>query len=148
MATTENSELYERDFFEWTQVTATALRAGDLDAIARDALAEELEDMGRRDLREVRSRATVLIVHMLKWQFQPDLRSRSWLATINVQRQDLATVFEQSPSLERKLGDALTAVYRAAIGQAVIETGLPKELFPSDSPWTVEQILSPDFLPN
>jgi hypothetical protein len=83
---------------------------------------------------------------MLKWQFQPELRSRSWLATINVQRQDLATVFEQSPSVERKLGEALTTVYRAGVGQAVIETGLPKELFPSGCPWTVEQILNPDFL--
>ena len=81
-----NAELYERDFFEWTQATAAALRKGDLAAIARKAAAEEIEDMGKNHLSAVLSRATVLITHMLKWQFQAAPRSRSWLLTITVQR--------------------------------------------------------------
>jgi hypothetical protein len=80
MATTDNSELYERDFFEWTQATATALRTGDLDAIARDALAEEIEHMGRRDLREVRSRAIVLIVQCSNGSSSPScVAAPGWL---------------------------------------------------------------------
>lgn len=142
---TGNAELYERDFFEWTQATAAALRNGDLAAIAREAAAEEIEDMGKNHLSAVLSRATVLITHMLKWQFQADRRSRSWLLTITVQRQDIGRLLDQSPSLRRKLRESFEAVYRDAVRLAMIETNLFENDFPSSCPWTFEQVLDPDF---
>ena len=93
---------YDRDFYQWTQETAESICRGEFDRIDCEHLAEEIADMGKRDKREVRSRLTVLIMHLLKWQAPPELRERSSLrATIVEQRRQLALVFRDSPSLYR-----------------------------------------------
>ena len=141
-----NTELYERDFVGWSALTAEAIRNGRWSDIDQLVLAEEIESMGRSDAREVSSRLVVLVAHLVKWQFQPDKRSPSWQITINIQRNDVAGLLEESPSLRRKLN--LPKVYRKAVDLAVYEMIYPdKRGLPRQCPWTLEQILDEKFWP-
>jgi hypothetical protein len=136
--------LYECDFFEWTQQTAELLREGRVSEEDIEHIAEELEDMGKRDRREVHSRLLVLITHLLKWQIQPGKRSLSWTATINQQRDQLQLVLNDSPSLRRVAADKLEIIYRKSAANALSETGLEIQL-PERCPYTLDQILDDDF---
>ncbi len=141
------SNLYDEDFAVWTEETASLLRAGRFDQIDIEHLAEEVEDMGKSEKHEVQSRLRVLILHLLKWKFQPEQQSRSWNSTIATQRVELERRFEQSPSLRRDLSKSVAKVYFDAVHLAAIETGLPQSSFPSDCPFRVEQVLGRNFLP-
>lgn len=138
---------YDEDFFEWTQHTAGLLRAGRVAEVDVVHLAEEVEDMGKRDRREVDRRVTVLLTHLLKWQKQPEHRCRSWKSTILTQRDDLERILRDSPSLRRRVGGELRRTFRVAVQKAQDETGVFPERFPRECPWTPEQILDQDFLP-
>src|SRR5215472_16561668 len=94
-------ELYDRDFFEWTQCNAALLRAGRFDHADIEHIAEELEGMGKRDQRELESRLQVLLMHLLKWKYQPAKRSSSWEGTIDTQRDEIGRLLRQAPSLKR-----------------------------------------------
>lgn len=144
-----NADLYEQDFFEWTQTTAALIRAGKWYDIAPEALAEEVESLGARDHRELRQRLQRLVTHLLKWQYQPSGRQtgHSWLSTIRTQRGELATLLEQSPSLRRMVPEALRVRYSRACEDANIQTHLPLATFPETCPWTPEQVLDDDFWP-
>jgi len=141
------AELYDEDFFEWTRRSAELLRAGRFDQADITHIAEEIEDMGKRDWRELNSRIQVLLIHLLKWRTQPDKRSRSWERTIAGQRVKLEQVLDDSPSLRLRIANGLRAAYAKAVHLAAIETGLALDQFPADCPFTVEQILDPEFLP-
>jgi len=148
----EMAALYERDFYEWTQRTSELLRNGCLHEVDVPHIAEEIRDMGERDKREVRSRLVVLLTHLLKWQFQPELRytesgSSSWLASINAQRRELEAIFDQSGTLNRHGRSSLAYVYRQAAKQASIETGIPMDRFPMECPYSFEQVVDDGFLP-
>lgn len=104
--------------------------------------------MGKRDRREVDSRVTVLLTHLLKWQKQPEHRSRSWKSTILTQRDELESILRDSPSLRRRVGSELGRTYGVALQKAAEETGVFPELFPAECPWTPERILDHDFLPD
>jgi hypothetical protein len=143
-----SAENYETDFFEWTQSTADMIRQRRFSEVDWEHVAEEINDMGLRDRREVRSRLIVLIMHLLKWQLQPEKRARSTRrSTIVEQRRQLGLVMEDSPSLARIPHAALPALYRAAVKDAVKETGLRADRFPEDCPYTAEQVLDGDFFP-
>jgi len=139
--------LYDSDFYSWTRRTAALLRAHRFDEIDVEHAAEEIEDMGKRDLKELNSRVQVLLLHLLKWQNQPDGRSPSWQATIVTQRIEIEALLRQSPSLRPKLTSELVQNYANAVKRAVPETGLRKEDFPVGCPFTIEQILDEEFLP-
>jgi hypothetical protein len=142
-----NAAAYDEDFFEWTMEQARLLRSGQLAEIDRENVAEEIESMGRSLRRELRNRVIVLIAHLLKWKYQPGFRSRSWSATADEQRRQIEDVLDDAPSLKAVLAEELTRLYKAARRQAARETGLGEDTFPSECPFTPEQILSPDFLP-
>ena len=144
-----NAELYKQDFFAWTQTTAAMIRAGKWYDIAPEALAEEVESLGARDHRELRRRLQRLVTHLLKWQYQPSRRQtgHSWRSTIRTQRQEIADLLEQSPSLRRTAPDALQARYALAREHASVQTRLPLATFPETCPWTPEQVLNTDFWP-
>ena len=144
-----NAELYEQDFFAWTQTTAALIRAGKWYDIAPEALAEEVESLGARDHRELRRRLQRLITHLLKWQYQLSGRQtgHSWLSTIRTQRDELATLLEQSPSLRPTVPEALRVRYRRAREDASTQTHQPSATFPETCPWTAEQVLNEDFWP-
>jgi hypothetical protein len=134
---------YDHDFFEWTQHTAALLRSGQLDAVDVEHLAEEVEEMGKRDRREVDSRLTVLLTHLLKWAYQPGGRSPSWRGSIVAQRDELERVLADSPSLRRWLDGAVERSYRSARSRAAADAGA----FPAVCPWTAARLLDPGFLP-
>jgi hypothetical protein len=137
--------LYDSDFYAWTQQQAKLLRSHQLSALDRVHLAEEIEDMGRREKRELASRLEVLLIHFLKWQFQPNLRSRSWQLTVKEQRLRLAQHLAENPSLKAFLPEYLERAYQLATLGAEKETGLDR--FPEDCPYTVAEIFDPTFLP-
>ena len=138
---------YEQDFYAWTQRTAALLRAGRFDEADIDHVAEEIEDMGRRDVRELNRRVQILLAHLLKWQTQSDQRSRSWRSTITVQRLELEGLLAQSPSLRPKLESGLGNNYARAVKRSAAETGIAADRFAPACPYRVDQILDEDFLP-
>jgi hypothetical protein len=141
------SPLYDRDFFAWSQQQAELLRAGKLTQADIEHIAEEIDSMGRTEKRELISRLSVLLLHLLKWRYQPEKRGPSWDASIRVQRNRLADHLDDNPSLRPLLPHALASAYRDAALEAVAETGLPGATFPDESPWTIEQVLNAGFWP-
>ena len=144
-----NAELYQQDFFAWTQTTAALIRAGKWYDIAPEALAEEVESLGARDHRELRWWLQRLVTHLLKWQYQSSRRQtgHTWRSTIRTQRQEIADFLEQSPCLRRTLLNALSARYALAREHASVQTRLPLLTFPETCLWTSEQVLDSDFWP-
>jgi Domain of unknown function DUF29 len=139
--------LYDQDFFAWANEQAQLLRAGKLADADIQHIAEEIESMGKAEKRELISRLSVLLLHLLKWQFQAERRGASWEATITVQRDDLADHLSDNPSLRGNLSEAVESAYRKAAILAHGETNLPRQSFPAHCPWTVKQILGGDFWP-
>ena len=136
---------YENDFYAWTQEQANLLRTGRLNQIDWQNIAEEIEDRGRAEKRQLESRLEILVMHLLKWQFQPNLRSRSWQLTVKEQRLRLETLLQENPSLKSSLDNALEKIYPLATLSAEKETGLSS--FPATCPYTLTELLSPEFLP-
>jgi hypothetical protein len=139
--------LYEQDFYAWANEQAGLLRAGKLSEADIEHIAEEIESMGKGEKRELASRLTVLLLHLLKWQYQPGRRGASWQATIRVQRRDLAVHMADNPSLKSLLPQVIGQAYGSAIIEAGVETGLLETTFPTVCPWSFEQISDPDFWP-
>lgn len=141
------AELYDSDFFEWTQRSAELIRHGRLSEADLEHIAEEIEDMGKLDRREVESRLAVLIAHLLKWQLQPERRSPSWRATIVEQRQQLSLVLRDSPSLSRVAREQLPSIYEGAVSIAAAETRMEASRFPVPCPYALNSILDGNFFP-
>jgi len=141
------ASLYDEDFAIWTAETVRLLRAGRFDEVDIEHVAEEIEDMGKRDKRELDRRLTVLILDLLKWKWQPEKQTRGWQSTLLTQRAELDQLLEDSPSLRRAVAAAVTKVYPAVLRSAVLETGLPATAFPSECPFSSDQILDREFLP-
>ncbi len=140
-------QLYERDFYAWTQEQAALLRSGRLDQLDVVHLAEEIEALGRQERRELVSRLGILLGHLLKWQFQPQLRGKSWQATIIEQRQDLQELIAENPSLKPYLPEAMERAYRKGLLLVVRETPLSLQDLPDQCPYTFEQVMDPNFYP-
>ena len=144
-----NSDLYDQDFYAWTQTTATLIRQGKWHEVDPEYVAEELESLGKRDRRELGSRLQVLLLHLLKWQGQPGRReySHSWYDTIIEQREQIQDLLADSPSLRPQLPALLAQRYLRARQKALNETALPDTGLPQTCPWTVEQLLDEAFWP-
>jgi len=140
------SATYNLDFYAWTQEQAKLLRNQEFQNLDWENIAEELEGMGRSEKRELGSRLEVLIMHLLKWQFQPALRSRSWELTIKEQRLRLEKLLAENPSLKSSLAEVMENVYPLASLSAERETGL--SAFPETCPYSLPEILAADFFPN
>jgi hypothetical protein len=140
--------LYDADFNLWIEETAKSLKAGDFQALDLENLIEEIESMGRSDKREIGNRLEVLIMHLLKWRYQPSKQTNSWRLTINEQRRAIRRILKESPSLKPYLQGNLADFYQDARESAIDETELEKQVFPSKCPFTKEQILNPDYFPN
>nr|VFJ43485.1 MAG: protein of unknown function DUF29 [Candidatus Kentron sp. FW] len=136
---------YNRDFYAWLIANAKLLRVNDFSKLDTENIAEELEAMGKREKREVISRLSVLLTHLLKWQFQSHRRSRSWKNTIATQRMDIRALLEDSPSLRHEIAEKIATAYEKAKLGAEIETGMEK--FPETCPFTLEEMLMRDFFP-
>jgi hypothetical protein len=139
--------LYDADFYAWANTQAALLRAGKLDAADIENIAEEIESMGRSEKRELVSRLTVLLLHLLKWQYQPDRRGNSWRRSVANARDQLADHIVDNPSLKARLPEAVETAFRYACRDAANETGLDDTTFPSSCPWSFGQIMDEDFWP-
>lgn len=139
--------LYETDFYAWTQEQARLLKTQTWAQLDTVNLIEEISSLGRKERQELRNRLGVLLGHLLKWQYQPDNRSNSWLATIREQRRETKILLQESPSLKPYLLNAFHQAYETGVDLAVRDTNLPYETFPAICPYTLEQTLNSDFLP-
>lgn len=139
------TKLYETDFYGWTQKTAIALRKRDFDSVDWDNVIEEIETLGRSERAQLVNRMKVLLVHLLKWEYQPHRRSRSWELTIKEQRSQLEELLDENPSLRPYLEEAMKKGYKHAIYEAERQTKLPYSDFPEVCPYSVEQILDSAF---
>ena len=131
---------YNTDFYLWTQQQADLLRQGALSALDVDNLIEEIESMGKRDRRAIGSYLRNVIMHLLKWRYQPERRGTSWQSSINSGRDEIEVLLIESPSLNPQLSTLIADEYRRARKQASLETGLTLTTFPDQCPFTVEQI--------
>ena len=139
---------YETDVVAWSSEQARLIRAGQFDQLDLEHLAEEIDDVGKSEQRELASRMAVLIAHLLKWQYQPERQSASWKRTIKEQRRALAFHLKQVPSLKSRLADPewQGAIWADAVTLAINETGMGG--FPDECPWALADILAQDWLPS
>jgi hypothetical protein len=140
-----SNTLYDQDLYAWTAVQADLLRSGRLSEVDLLNLAEEIESIGRSQKTELRHRLARVLQQLLKWRYQPDLRSRSWAATLIEQRTRLDALVADSPSLQPLIEGMLPRAYSLARLWTLNETGLLQ--LPPVCKWTAEQVLDPEFLP-
>jgi len=144
---TATAQLYESDFYGWLQHQADTLRIGNFANLDVEHLIEEIDSMGRSHHRALESRLEILLMHLLKWRFQPKMRTPSWRATIHVQRERIDKLLRENPSLKSRVSKIFDDAYRFAAGLAETETGLDISTFPPQCPWTFEQVKDPGFWP-
>ncbi len=144
---TQNA-LYEQDFYAWSNQQAALLRAGKLSQADIENIAEEIESMGKSEKKELTSRLRVLLLHLLKWQYQPKGRGSSWETSIIGQRLDIEDHLHDNPSLKALLKAAIESAYRRTLVDVVGETGLPKNVFPPICPYSFTQMMDEGFWPD
>lgn len=139
---------YDRDVIAWSKQQASLLRAGRFAELDIEHIADEVEDVGKSEQRELETRMALLLAHLLKWQLQPARRGVSWELTLRNQRIGTERRLTKTPSLKSDLGDDSwwQAVWADAVDQASKATGLID--FPASCPWTIEQILDQTFFPD
>jgi len=140
--------LYEADFYGWVQQQAARLRSRNISGLDFDNLVEEIESMGRSEKRELESRLELLLMHLLKWVYQPQRRGSSWEATIVEQRDRLADHLRENPSLKSLVPEMYDRTYRYAVTLAVKETGMARATFPVTCPWTFDEAMDDGFWPD
>ncbi len=139
------SQLYEADFAAWALRNAQLLREGRIAEADLENISEELESLARKDRNELISHLVILLLHLLKYQYQKQRRNRGWRNSIVEQRYQVQRQLKLSPSLKPFLPTAMEEAYPDAVKLAVQETGLDKSVFPSEGPYTIEDVLREDF---
>jgi hypothetical protein len=139
---------YNTDFYAWTQEQAQRLKTGQWENLDIENLAEEIESLGKREKQELRNRFRILLGHLLKWHYQPQQRSHSWQSTIREQRRRIIQHLEENPSLQPYLPEAFQLGFEDGVDLAIQETNLPEGTFPTTCPYTLDQALDAEFLPD
>jgi hypothetical protein len=145
--TARGNELYETDFYAWTQEQARLLRERRFDDLDLDNLVDEVESVGSSEKREIRSRLKALLTHLLRWKFQPGFRGNSWRRTIREQREIITEILESSPSLRDHVSKSMHAAFIGATVAASEETGLMIGIFPDECPFSVDEAIDIEFFP-
>lgn len=140
-----NRTRYEDDLYTWVQEQVAALRAGRIDALDLDLIAEELSDVGGAQYNQLESALRVLMMHMLKWDQQPEMRTPSWIFSIREQRRRYARVLKKNPGLKSSLNEARDSAYPNARDWASDECHLPVDEFPPECPYEWDDILNRPF---
>lgn len=138
--TLEKPSLYDEDYVTWLEEQVAHLRAGRLQALDLENVAEELEGLAKYQRHQLQNRLEVLILHLLKWDHQPDQRANRWRSSVVEQRTRIRRLLRESPSLGREVEPICHDVYPDAVRRAVIETRLSESAFSPDLPYSVEQI--------
>jgi hypothetical protein len=140
-----SNNLYEMDFYAWTLEQSKLLKEGNFEYLDITHLVEEIESLGRQERRELESRLGVLIGHLLKWDYQPEKRSKSWRATIREQRRSAQKLLLQNPSLKPYLLEIIADAYESGKNLVIGETPLDDSDLPENCPYTFEQLFDPNF---
>ncbi|BBD62011.1 hypothetical protein NIES2109_48480 [Nostoc sp. HK-01] len=143
----KQTNLYETDFYAWSQQQANLLRHQQWHQLDLPNLIEEIESLGIKERQELRNRLSILIGHFLKWEYQPIKRSRSWLATIRIQRRAILKLLEENPSLQSYLEIAIQEAYENARDLASGETNLPISTFPQQCLYVLAEMINESFYP-
>lgn len=144
----DKRSLYERDYYTWALQQARALKEHRLEDLDWENLSDEVEGLAKTERRELRSRIKVLLIHLIKWQFQPQRRTRSWKTTIDVQRLEIQEHLDENLGLKPSVPEILAQAYRTArldVSGRFLRRSDPQP--PVASPWTVEQVMDQQFLP-
>ncbi|XFA73622.1 DUF29 domain-containing protein [Thermosynechococcaceae cyanobacterium Okahandja] len=142
------SNLYETDFYAWTLAQAKLLKERDFEHLDIPNLVEEIESLGKQQRQELRNRLGVLIGHLLKWDYQPEKRSKSWRVTIREQRREILQLLKENPSLKPYLEEAIAPAHESGLDLVVKETPLDYGDLPENCPYTPEQLFDPNFPTN
>jgi hypothetical protein len=140
--------LYDQDFNLWLETTVNQLKNRQLDQLDYENLIEEIEAMGKSQKHALESNLIIILMHLLKYQYQPEKRSNSWRYTIREHRRRLLRSLEDSPSLKPYLAERFNNCYDYAMKEAADETGLSRDIFPNENPFSLEETLDFDFLPD
>jgi hypothetical protein len=140
-------DLYEREFYSWALEQAELLRVRRLAELDLENLAEEIDGLARGEARELRSRYATLLMHLLEWEFQPQRRSHSWVATIARERGEIVDLLDENPGLAPRRAELFAKAYKAARADAAAETNLPLDRFPATCPYSYDQALDDAFWP-
>ena len=136
------SALYQSDFFGWCSDQYDALSSGKIEKLDLENLAEEIRSLGNRERWELINNLAILFAHLLKWEYQPDYRSRSWEDTI-IEHQDRARDFlDVNPSLKSSITYCCEKAYHYAKRKASKETMLPITTFPEKMRFSFEWALN------
>lgn len=141
-----SERLYDRDYCLWLEETAKLLRDRQLELLDFEHLIAEIEDMGKEKRRELKNRLIVLLMHLLKYQYQLEKRSASWVSTIWEQFYQIESLLEDSPSLKPYYLEIFSDCYLKAVRAASTETKLPTKVFPTESPFLPDDVINPDFI--
>ena len=143
---------YEKDVVLWSEEQAHYLRSGQFDKLDLENLAEEVLDVGKSEIRALESHMAQLLLHLLKWAYQPSRQSRSWSDSIHHHRKQVLRSLRITPSLRHKMTEDTfgfwESVWDTAKHGAAKETGLDGDSFPSIMPWSEEDILTEGWLPD
>ena len=142
-----SQSLYDQDFYAWTKEQARAVSNKSWEKVDVEYLAEEIESLGSEQEHAVESHLANLLVHLLKWRYQPERRGKSWRYSILVARQHIAQRLKRNPSLRPRLPMLRVDAYAYAVPRAMTQTELPRSTFPEACPWSLDQLQDPDFLP-
>jgi hypothetical protein len=142
----DGRSLYEHDYYTWALRQADALKDRRAEILDWENLAEEVGDLARRERRELVNRLNVLLAHLLKWQFQPGRRSRSWEATIAVQRAEIRQHLRDNPGLKPSIPTVLADAYETARIEVAVRLARQSQP-PQTCPWSFEQIMDERFRP-
>lgn len=137
--------LYEQDFHAWTFQQAAFLQERQFDQLDILNLVEEIESLGKQQRQELENRLALLMGHLLKWDYQPAYRSKSWKATIREQRRAVQKLIRQNPSLKSYLAEAITSAHESGLDLVVRETPLDYPDLPEVCPYTIDQLFDTDF---
>lgn len=121
---------YDQDAYAWALEQAALLRSGKLDQLDIEHLAEEIESMGKSERRALISQLARLLMHLLKWDHQPERRSRSWRLSIQDAQAKVARLLEDNPSLKAAMPELMAKAYEDARRAAAIETDMEPDSFP------------------
>ncbi|MDZ8106660.1 MAG: DUF29 domain-containing protein [Nostoc sp. DedQUE12a] len=140
--------LYDQDFYGWTQQQGKALEQRLVNELDWQNLQEEIQALERQEYRELVSCLSVLLGHLLKWEYQPEQRSRSWFLIIREQRRAIHRHLQQNPSLKSKsrIKEALLDGFEAGVDLALRETNLPLRTFPQSCPYLFDDAIAENFL--
>jgi len=138
---------HNEDFYGWATANASLLKQGKLKEVDMENIIEELEEMGRSEKYQLINRFSILIAHLLKWKYQPELRGRSWSGTIKEQRHRIERLIKQNPSLKHEIPEAIQEGFSDSKDLIEKETPIDLNLLPSECPYTFEQIMNDEFYP-